>query len=398
MSPSAVPPVEPDRAAAPAGDDPRPYTLVAELTYRCPLRCAYCSNPVRLSQLGPELGTEDWARTFREAEALGVVQVNLTGGEPLLRDDLAELCAAARGCDLYTNLITSGLPLSRGRLRALAEAGLDAVQLSVQDTDPATAARIAGLDALEPKTLVAEWTRELGLPLTINVVLHRENLARLDALIAMAERLGADRLELAHVQLLGWALLNRDHLLPSAAMMSEARRAIAEAQDRLRGRLEILSVLPDYFVDRPRACMDGWGRRYLVVAPDGRVLPCHAAHTLPGLDFESVRDRSVADIWFGSSAFNRFRGEGWMPEPCRGCAERGVDFGGCRCQAFHLTGDAAATDPTCSLAPRHDLVVAARAAAAAEVAVAPTPAGDRGLVQLGTRHRLKLRRPPTTGA
>jgi pyrroloquinoline quinone biosynthesis protein E len=396
ISPSAVPPVEPD----PSGD-PRPYTLVAELTYRCPLRCAYCSNPVRLAHLGPELATEDWARTFREAEALGVVQVNLTGGEPLLRDDLPELCAAARSCDLFTNLITSGLPLSRGRLRALAEAGLDAVQLSVQDTDPATAARIAGLDALEPKTLVAEWTRELGLPLTINVVLHRQNLARLDALIAMAERLGADRLELAHVQVLGWALLNREHLLPSAAMMSEARRAIAEAQVRLRGRLEILSVLPDYFVDRPRACMDGWGRRYLVVAPDGRVLPCHAAQTLPGLDFESVRDRSVAEIWYGSSAFNRFRGEGWMPEPCRSCAERGVDFGGCRCQAFHLTGDAAATDPACSLAPRHDLVVAARAGAAAEVAVAAAPAhepaADRGLVQLGTRHRLKLRRPPTTG-
>jgi pyrroloquinoline quinone biosynthesis protein E len=399
MSISAVPPVEPDRSVAPSGD-PRPYTLVAELTYRCPLRCAYCSNPVRLAHLGPELATEDWARTFREAEGLGVVQVNLTGGEPLLRDDLAELCAAARACDLFTNLITSGIPLSRGRLRALAEAGLDAVQLSLQDTDPATAARIAGMDALEPKTLVAEWTRELGLPLTINVVLHRENLARLDALIAMAERLGADRLELAHVQVLGWALLNRGHLLPAADMMSQARRAIAEAKDRLRGRLEILSVLPDYFVDRPRACMDGWGRRYLVVAPDGRVLPCHAAHTLPGLELESVRDRSVAEIWFGSSAFNRFRGEGWMPEPCRSCDQRGVDFGGCRCQAFHLTGDAAATDPTCSLAPRHDLVVAARtsAAAATAVEVEVAPAADRGLVQLGTRHHLKLRRPPTTGA
>jgi pyrroloquinoline quinone biosynthesis protein E len=378
----------------------RPYTLIAELTYRCPLRCAYCSNPVRLEKQGPELDASLWARTFAQAEELGVMQVNLTGGEPLVRDDLEAIVAASRACDLYSNLITSGMPTDHQRLRRLRDAGLDSVQLSLQDVNRQAAIAIAGKDALATKERVAGWARDLALPLTINVVLHRQNLARLEELIALAERWKADRLELAHVQYLGWALVNRETLLPTAEMIATARTVIAAAQARLRGRMEILAVLPDYFTDRPRACMDGWGRRYLVVSPDGRVLPCHAAHTLPGLVFESVTDRSLADIWGGSESFNQFRGEGWMPEPCRSCDRRAIDFGGCRCQAFHLTNDVTATDPTCALAPRHDVVVAARARAdhlgeppAAVAGALP----EATIVQLGPRGQPRLRRPPSVG-
>jgi pyrroloquinoline quinone biosynthesis protein E len=374
-------------AAAPG---PRPYTLVAELTYRCPLRCAYCSNPVRLDRMGAELDTDTWARVFMEAEALGVMQVTLTGGEPLLRADLEAVVAAARRADLYTTLITSGVPLDRDRLGRLRDAGLDGVQLSIQDTDADAAARIAGVDAMAQKTDVAAWARALSLPLTLNVVLHRANLARLPAFIALAEAWGAERLELAHVQYLGWALANRAALLPTAAMIAEARAEIARARGRLGRRLELLAVLPDYFSAVPRACMEGWGRRYLVVAPDGRVLPCHAAHTLPGFVFDSVTARSLAQIWNESDAFTRFRGDGWMPEPCRSCDRRGVDFGGCRCQAYHLTGDMTATDPACELAPRHDLVLRARADSEA----ASGAGGGAGGVG---ETLIRLRRPPEVG-
>jgi pyrroloquinoline quinone biosynthesis protein E len=349
----------------------RPYTLVAELTYRCPLRCVYCSNPVELGAVARELDTATWKRVFREAEALGALQLNLTGGEPLLRDDLEELVAEARRCDLYISLITSGLPLERARLERLAAAGLDAVQLSFQDTTPEGGVRIAGRDALAEKRVVAGWVRELKLPLTVNVVLHRENLDHIDEIIALAEEVDAQRLELANTQYLGWALMNRDRLLPSAAALDRARVAAAAARERLRGKMEILFVLPDYYADRPRACMDGWARRYIIVAPDGVMVPCQNAHTLP-LKFENVRDKSVADIWLGSEAFAAFRGEAWMPEPCRSCDRRAVDFGGCRCQAFHLTGNAAATDPACGLSPDHKLIEAARSQALAPpVAEAP---------------------------
>lgn len=373
------------RAPASSGEAPRPYTLVAELTYRCPLRCAYCSNPVRLDAMGPELTAQDWTRVLREAEGLGVMQVTLTGGEPLLRSDLEEIVAAARACELYTTLITSGLPLSRERLTALRDRGLDGVQLSIQDTDGETAERIAGVDALAQKTAVAAWARELNLPLTLNVVLHRANLPRLPQFIALAEAWGAERLELAHVQYLGWALANREALLPTAAMIAEARAEVTRARSRLGSRMELLAVLPDYFTDQPRGCMEGWGRRYLVVAPDGRALPCHAAHTLPGFAFDSVTTHALGDIWRDSEAFNRFRGDAWMPQPCRGCERRNIDFGGCRCQAFHLTGDAAATDPTCALAPAHDVVLRAREASEAG-AVTSTPA-----------RLIQLRRVPSAG-
>ena len=345
-------------------EEPRPYTLVAELTYRCPLRCPYCSNPTDYPRHAEALGTEDWLRIFGEAEALGVVQLNLTGGEPLLRDDLEPLVEGARRLDLYTNLITSGIPLSRERLAGFRALGLDNVQVSIQDVSAAASDRIAGVRAFDRKLQVARWVKELGFPLTLNVVLHRQNLDRVAEVIALAESLGADRLELANTQYLGWALVNRRSLLPTRAQLDAAREVARAARRRLQGRMEVLFVTPDYYAEVPKACMDGWGRRFLVVAPDGLVLPCHAAHTLPGLTFDSARSRSLADIWRDSAAFGAFRGEAWMPEPCRSCERRAIDFGGCRCQAFHLTGDARATDPACSLAPAHHLIEAARADAA----------------------------------
>jgi pyrroloquinoline quinone biosynthesis protein E len=351
-------------AAPPA--PPRPYTLVAELTYRCPLACGYCSNPLELDRHRDELPAATWGRVLAEAAGLGVLQVNLTGGEPLVRPDLEEIVAAARASQLYTNLITSGIPFDRQRLGRLAAAGLDSVQVSVQDTDPAGAAWIAGRNDFESKLQTGEAVRALGLPLTLNVVLHRGNIGRVSELVALAERLGAERLELANTQYLGWALANRDALLPSGAALDRARREAALAQARLRGRMEILFVLPDYHAGRPRACMDGWARRFLVVTPDGVALPCHQAASIAGLAFENVRERSLADVWERSPAFRAFRGEGWMPEPCRSCDERGRDFGGCRCQAFALTGDAAATDPACALSPEHSIVQQARARADAQ--------------------------------
>ncbi len=342
----------------------RPYTLVAELTYRCPLRCVYCSNPLDYGRHDDELDTESWLRVLREAEELGVVQLNLTGGEPLVRDDLEALVAEARRLDLYTNLITSGIPLRRERLAALRKLGLDNVQISIQDTEAAASDRIAGRRSFERKLTVATWVKELGFPLTLNTVLHRENLGNVADIVALAERLGADRLELANTQYLGWALPNRAALLPTQAQLGQAREVAAEARRRLRGRMEVLFVTPDYYTDLPKACMDGWGRRFIVLSPDGLALPCHAAHTLPGLRFDSVRERSLGDIWRDSARFGAFRGEGWMPEPCRSCERRDVDFGGCRCQAFHLTGNAAATDPTCRLSPDHHLVETARREAA----------------------------------
>jgi len=341
----------------------RPYTLVAELTYKCPLRCVYCSNPLDYGRHADELDTGTWLRVFQEAEDLGVVQLNLTGGEPLIRNDLEPLIEEAHRLDLYTNLITGGIPLTVERLTRFRALGLDNVQLSIQDVGAGASDRIAGLRSFDRKLEVARWVKNLGFPLTINVVLHRDNLDRVADVIALAEDLSADRLELANAQYVGWALQNRAALLPTREQLERARAIAAAARARLRGTMEILFVTPDYYSEFPKACMDGWGRRFVVVSPDGLVLPCHAAHTLPGLEFESVRQRALGDIWRDSPGFNAFRGEAWMPEPCRSCDRRAIDFGGCRCQAFHLTGKAAATDPACRLSPDHGLIEAARAQA-----------------------------------
>jgi PqqA peptide cyclase len=350
-------------------DDLRPYTLVAEVTYRCPLRCVYCSNPLDYARHADRLSSTDWRRVFEEAEELGVVQLHLTGGEPLVRDDLEALVESARRLDLYTNLVTSGIPLTRQRLERFKALGLDNVQVSIQDVTAAASDRIAGLRSFERKLEVARWVKDLGLPLTVNTVLHRENLDRVGDVIALAESLAADRLELANTQYLGWALPNRAALLPTREQLERARQIARAAKRRLQGRMEVLFVTPDYYADFPKACMDGWGRRFIVVAPDGLMLPCHAAHTIPGLVFDNVKERSLEAIWQSSAGFGAFRGEGWMPEPCRSCDRRAQDFGGCRCQAFHLTGNAAATDPVCPLSPDHALIETARQSALQPTAV-----------------------------
>ena len=338
----------------------RPYTLIAELTYRCPLRCPYCSNPLDYARHAEEIDTDTWRRVFHEAEALGVVQINLSGGEPLLRDDLELLIASASNLELYTNLITSGLPLSYERLSRLRTLGLNSVQVSVQSTEPTESDRLAGASSFHQKLKVMEWVTSLDIPLTMNVVLHRDNIGTIADIIALAERVSADRLELANAQYLGWALKNRAALLPTREEIARARAIAAGAQARLRGKMEVLFVTPDYYSVYPKPCMDGWGRRFIVVNPEGLALPCHLAHTLPGLRFDNVRQCHLADIWHHSSGFREFRGEGWLPDPCRSCERRSVDFGGCRCQAFHVTGNARATDPACSLSPDHGYIESAR--------------------------------------
>jgi pyrroloquinoline quinone biosynthesis protein E len=326
----------------------RPYLLLAELTYRCPLHCPYCSNPPAVTP-GRELSTSDWSRVLNEAAELGILHVGFSGGEPLQRRDLAELAAAARKAGLYSNLITSAVGLSRRRAQELRQAGLDAVQISFQSDEERLADKIAGTSAHAKKLEAARIIRELGFPLTMNVVLHRANIGRLKQILALAEELGADRLELANTQYYGWAFRNRAVLLPTRLQIEEACRVTGAARERLAGKMEILFVVPDYYSERPKPCMNGWGRRYLTVNPTGEVLPCPTAGEIPGLEFENVRNKSLRWIWENSEAFNRFRGTEWMPEPCRSCELREVDFGGCRCQAALITGDAGATDPACSL-------------------------------------------------
>jgi len=341
---------------------PRPYTLIAELTYRCALHCPYCSNPVDHATHTAELDTAQWLSVFSGAEELGVVQLHLTGGEPLARRDLEALVAGAHGFGLYANLITSGVPLARERLVSLKAAGLDAVQLSLQGIDADSCNRIAGYDCFDAKLVAARWVRELGLPLTLNVVLHRDNIDQVGEAVALAERLGAHRLELANTQYLGWGLANRGALLPTREQLDRGRTIAHAARVRLEGRIDVLFVMPDYYSDHPRACMAGWGRRFIDVSPDGFVLPCQSARSIRGLTFARVGDGSLRDAWEHSPGMRAFRGDEWMLEPCRSCAKKSVDFGGCRCQAYLLTGDAAASDPACSLSPHHATVVRARLA------------------------------------
>jgi PqqA peptide cyclase len=336
---------------------PRPFGLLAELTYRCPLACPYCSNPTQYPPSGGELATREWVRVLGEAAELGVLHVQLSGGEPLLRPDLPELVAAARKSGLYTNLITSAFGLTRARLEALRAAGLDSVQISFQSDEGPSADAIAGASAHAKKLEAARSVHELGLPLTVNVVLHRGNIGRIREIIALAEQLGAERLELANTQFYGWAFRNKEALLPARADLDEAERIAVANKERLRGRMEVLYVLPDYYGDRPKPCMGGWGRRSLTVNPVGEVLPCPTASAITSLRFDNIRDHPLRWIWAESEAFNRFRGTAWMPEPCRSCDRREIDFAGCRCQAVQLTGDAANTDPACALSPHREALV-----------------------------------------
>jgi pyrroloquinoline quinone biosynthesis protein E len=334
----------------------RPTTLLAELTYRCPLHCPYCSNPLAMAGASEELTTEDWQRVFTQARELGVLQLGLSGGEPLARKDLEALARHAHALRLYTTLVTSGVGLTESRAESLREAGLEHVQISIQDSDPETADRIAGMQAVHLKEAAAAVVRRLGFAFSINAVLHRANLHRIGEIIELAASLGADRLELANTQYYGWALANRNALMPTAAQVTAAQDVADEAIRRYRGRMQIIYVLPDYYETYPKPCYGGWGSVYLVVAPDGRVLPCHGATHITSLQFDSVRDRSMAWIWEESPAFRAFRGDEWMSEPCRSCPRKTIDFGGCRCQAFALTGSATNTDPVCTLSPHRAVI------------------------------------------
>ena len=331
-----------------------PLGLLAELTHRCPLGCPYCSNPLQLEDRADELDTVTWAGVFEQAAAMGVLQVHLSGGEPASRRDLTEITRAASEAGLYTNLITSGIGIDADRLAGLKAAGLDHVQVSIQDTDAADSDHIAGYDGAHARKLaLAGAVTGLGMALTVNAVIHRANIAHLADMVALAASLGAGRVEIAHAQYYGWALRNRDALMPTRAQVDQAMQEMEGLQARYTGRLTIDSVLPDYYARRPKPCMGGWGRRSLNVTPSGIVLPCHAAQTIPGLEFWSVRDRGLAEIWAHSPAFEAFRGTAWMQEPCSSCEFRERDFGGCRCQALAIAGDAAATDPSCDLSPHH---------------------------------------------
>ena len=348
-----------------------PMAMLAELTYRCPLSCPYCSNPIEMTRREQELDTATWVRVLREAAALGVLQVHLSGGEPASRRDLVEIVAAAREADIYTNLITSGIGLTEKRLDALQAAGLEHVQLSLQGVDAAMADTIGGYrGGFDRKMQVAEWVRARDFPLTLNAVMHKRNLDRLEETIQLAVDMGARRIEVATVQFHGWAERNRAALMPTREQARRASAIVREARERLKGTLVIDYVTADYHADYPKACMGGWGSTGLNVTPDGRVMPCHAAHTIPGLSFPQAGETPLAEAWYESEAFNAFRGTDWMQEPCRSCERRHIDFGGCRCQAMAVTGDARATDPVCVKSP-HNARLRAMAEQEADVADAP---------------------------
>jgi pyrroloquinoline quinone biosynthesis protein E len=363
---------------------PNPLALIAEVTHRCPLHCVYCSNPLQLAGLSSELSTAEWVNILQQAGKLGMLHAHFTGGEPLARPDLTELIAAARAAGLYTNLITSGIGLAEKRLQALVEAGLDHIQLSFQDSREDSANWIAGAKAHAYKIELSSMIRRHKIAFTVNLVVHRQNIDHLEEMIAFIEELAPQRIEIAHTQYYGWALQNRAALLPTRPQLEKAVQAVEAAEKRLAGRIRVDSVVPDYYARFPKACMGGWGRRLMLINPAGKVLPCHAAEVIPGLAFENVREQTLEFIWQQSSSFQRFRGEEWMPEPCRSCNQRADDFGGCRCQALLLTGNSAATDPACSLAPAHHIVEAALAEANSASAVCqPISAGS--FVQLQQR-------------
>src|SRR3984885_10919967 len=343
---------------------PNPFTLIAELSYQCPLHCPYCSNPVDIGdpKHRRELETEDWLRVFAQARGLGVLQLALTGGEAMLRRDLVALCEGARDAGLYSSLITAGTLFTRERAEALKAAGLDHVQISIQSPNARDNDRIAGNRSFEKKIAAARLVKELDFPLTINCVLHRQNLDRIEEVLALALDLGAQRLELANTQYYGWAVANQEALMPSWEQLRRGEEAVQRFRERVGPKVHILWVLPDFYEDLPKPCMGGWGRTAMVVAPNGDVLPCQAAATIPGLEFANVREHPLDWIWRESDAFARFRGTDWMQEPCRTCplGRQEVDWGGCRCQALRLTGDAAAADPVCRFSADHDRVIEAR--------------------------------------
>jgi PqqA peptide cyclase len=368
------------------GKHAAPVALLAELTHRCPLGCPYCSNPLALDSREDELSTSVWTRVFSQAAALGVLHVHLSGGEPAARHDLALIVAHCAKVGLYTNLITSGIGLTQDRVKELARAGLDHAQLSIQDSDAPSADKIAGYKgAFARKKAVAEWIMQAGLPLTVNAVIHRANICRAGDMVRLAVALGARRVEIAHTQYYGWALANRAALMPARAGAEAAIAEVEALKTTLAGVIVIDHVIPDYHARYPKACMGGWAKRGLNVTPSGKALPCHAAETIPDMVFWNVRNRSIEDIWTNSPAFNAFRGTDWMREPCRSCARKTIDYGGCRCQALALTGDAREADPVCHLSPHHDKVL--------QVAVLAAQGRDAGGAAAYSYRRMKAREP-----
>ena len=343
-----------------------PLWLLAELTYRCPLQCPYCSNPLDFAQTESELSTEEWVRVLRQGREMGAAQLGFSGGEPLVRQDLGELIVEARHLGYYSNLITSGLGLTRAKVESFAEAGLDHIQVSFQASDPELNNAVAGSrKAFEQKLAMARAVKEAGYPMVLNFVIHRHNIHQMNDIVALCDRLGADYVELATCQYYGWAFKNREGLIPSRAQLEKAEHEVNQNRARLMDEgsaMKLIFVTPDYYEERPKPCMNGWGSLFLTVAPDGTALPCHSARLLP-IDFPNVRDKNLKHIWYESSGFNHYRGDSWMPEPCQSCDEKEKDFGGCRCQAFLLTGNADNADPVCSKSPHHDRILAARQAA-----------------------------------
>lgn len=333
-----------------------PYALTAEVTHRCPLYCVYCANPLELQKIEAELKTNDWLRVLDEANDLGVVQVHFSGGEPLLRQDLEQLICHARTLGLYVNLITSGVGMTKRRIDQLVDAGVDSVQLSIQAPNPELAEHISGINAFALKQQAAAMICSSGLTLNMNVVIHRRNIHLIEEMIELCVAWGAERLELANTQYYGWALVNREHLLPTRDQLAVAEEAYMRAKERFAKKIELIWVLPDYYEDYPKPCMGGWGKHSLTVAPDGLVLPCTIASNITTLSFDSVKEQSLGWIWRESEAFNAFRGFEWMQEPCRSCEHRERDFGGCRCQSFLLTGNATEADPVCKWSPHHHLI------------------------------------------
>jgi pyrroloquinoline quinone biosynthesis protein E len=361
-----------------------PLALIAELTHRCPLHCVYCSNPLELQARSSELSTEDWSRVFQEAATAGVLQADFTGGEPLTHPDIVELVRDARAAGLYVNLITSGVPLDETKLAALVAAGLDHFQLSFQGAREETANEISGTKSHAQKLRVLGWLRQHRVAVTLNFVIHRRNIGQLEEMLALAESSCATRVEFANVQYYGWAFANRENLLPTRAQLDQSLTLIKREQERLQGRIRIEYVVPDYYAKYPKPCMGGWGRKLVLITPTGDALPCHAAQIIPGLAFENVKDRSLREIWEHSAAFQKFRGENWMQEPCKTCDRREQDFGGCRCQALLLAGDAAATDPVCSLAPlrpKVDAILAGMNSLSAPVGAGLAPPAPEPLTQ-----------------
>jgi len=332
-----------------------PLALLAELSHRCPLQCPYCSNPLDLERASKELDTATWLRIMDEAAEMGMHQIHLSGGEPTVRKDLEDLVQHADEVGLYSNLITSGVLLDEARLTKLADLGLEHVQVSFQDTESSNADRIGGFKGGHAKKIeVARLIRKIGLPLTVNAVVHRQNIEHVPDFLDLAVELDAERIEIAQVQYYGWALKNRAAFIPTYEQLKHTTEIVLKARDRLKGILVIDYVVPDYYAKRPKTCMGGWGRQFFNINPAGKVLPCHAAESIPGLVFDNVQEHSLAWIWENSEAFNQYRGTKWMPEPCRSCDRAEIDWGGCRCQAYALTGDAGATDPACELSPLHE--------------------------------------------